>query len=1149
MEVEQDKSSDIGQGATYEVMKEPSAPRTEYEEYLELSRVFTGVRLKKLLWKVDWHVLPQLIIIYLMSYVDRTNVGNAKLFGALPDLRLSGQDWNTALSIFFVTYAFGGVPSNIGLKRFGPKIWLPALLLSVSLILIFSSLQQNRAGWMAFRVLLGWFEAGVFPGCSFVLTMWYSPAEVHSRMTIFYCGASAAGAFSGLLAYGIGHLDHTWGFRGWRFIYCIEGLFSVLLALGAFFLLNDTPAKVTKWLTPEEQRFLVLRSRYSAGGETGIAEKEEFSWKSAKDAFKSFHIYAIAAMEFTLCVTVYGYSFILPTVINNLGYSAANAQAMTVPPYIFASIVTVFSGWCADRYKQRMLSVLLPNLLAVTGFVIMMVTVRYPHLTGVTLLGVFFATAGLYPVSPNVTAWIALNLSGSMKRAVGIGAMISFSQLGGIVGSNIYIAEQAPTYPVGFGISLGMLFVFGVVWPIIYYFILKRINAKRAAIPAEEVHAKYTDQELSEMGDRSPLFSTLLTSNMSTNSPTVPEIRRGEKPCRNCRAAQVDCTYADHERVLTVPESYLRSLEADRDRRRWDTRSPQSAPHAIQDADAGVSSSDTRNVNANHQTIENSAPEAFLAKVNQLRQSTTFSAISDPSLGDNLDSANGGGSSKAVTVPNAYEYFRLSFDTSHTPISLSLPPYPYAVHLLDQFDIYLAHDYHWFLCKTFKKRLERTYRQLNSPESKDRLWLCLLLIVFALGETFVNYHTPVIHIDSNASSASHMEDRNEDSSSPTALPGTSFFEQALVLLKLPYEEPSIEYVELLNLATFYSYSLNRKKTAYMYAGMSVRVCNLLRIHQPAPQTFSGVEQEHRKRLCWTAYCLDKMTSSELGMIPSFQPGQIKLEYPSSEQLRPEEACEFHEADFLRARIQLTFMKAEADVFIDMWQSIRDDVSDIQRRVRPILLKLEQWFRDDLPSYMSFDCESGLPEAMVQMPNMRSLCSFYLRCQQCFILLLRPLFLKQITYIVSDDVDSAAQDENLRDFSNTCLRAARTNLSILIGLWHLDRIAKFGFWDSVHLFSSLTIFSLAMSVNRRRPGSFDEKDVDFMTYSTAKDLLRDMVKTGNLASKGHEKMLLDVEALGEVLGAMQTDGSDFVMEQYDMDNWMAQVLSMDSITMF
>ncbi|KAJ4250913.1 hypothetical protein NW762_011563 [Fusarium torreyae] len=409
-----DTAMDVAKGSVH--------AHTEYDEYLDLCRDFTGQRLQLLVRKVDWHVLPQLIIIYLMSYVDRTNVGNAKLFGAIPDMGMTGQDWNTALSVFFVTYAAGGV----------------------------------------------------------------------------------AGAFSGLLAYGIGHLDYTWGFRGWRFIYCIEGLFSLILSILALWVLNDTPAKITKWLTPEEKKFLVLRNRFAAGGETGIAEKEEFSWKAAKDAFTSFHIYAVALMEFTLCVTVYGYSFILPTI--NLGYTAANAQAMTAPPYIFACIVTVFSGWAADRYKQRMLSVVLPNSLAACGFIIMMVTSQYPHLPGVTLFGVFLTTAGLYPISPAVTAWIALNCAGSMRRAVGIGAMISFSQLGGIVGSNIYIAGQAPTYPVGFGISLGMLVVCGIIWPIIYYFILKGINQKRAAIPLEEIQAKYTEQQLSDMGDRSPLF-------------------------------------------------------------------------------------------------------------------------------------------------------------------------------------------------------------------------------------------------------------------------------------------------------------------------------------------------------------------------------------------------------------------------------------------------------------------------------------------------------------------------------------------------------------------------------------------------------------------------------------------------------------------
>ncbi|KAF6817753.1 MFS nicotinic acid transporter [Colletotrichum sojae] len=522
----------VKQAVALENAKGPESPRSEYEEYLDLNREFTGKRLQKLVRKVDWHVLPQLIIIYLLAYIDRNNVGNARLFGAEADMKLSGQDWNTGLSVFFVTYAAGGVPSNIALKRFGPRIWLPFLLFCVSLIIIGSSMQINVHGWLAFRVLLGWFEAGVFPGCSFILTTWYNSAEIHTRMAIFFCAASGAGAFSGLLAYGIGHLDGTLGFRGWRWIYCLEGLFSFLVAVSAWFVLNDTPTKVTKWLTPEERRFLVLRARYAAGGETGIAETETFSWKAAREAFTSFHIYAIAATQFTVSVAVYGYTLILPTIVFNLGYTAAVAQVMTAPPYIFAALATFFTGWAADRWQQRMFAVVIPISIAVCGFIIMMITSRYPELPGATLFGVFLATGGLYPVSPAVTAWIALNCAGSMKRAVGIGAMLSFSQLGGIVGSNIYIKAQSPTYPIGFGISLGMLAVFGVVWPAIYWVILKRINAKRAAIPVEEIHAKYTEQQLSDMGDLSPLFrpAVQLVMNEAKDVPKNFEAWESGKP-------------------------------------------------------------------------------------------------------------------------------------------------------------------------------------------------------------------------------------------------------------------------------------------------------------------------------------------------------------------------------------------------------------------------------------------------------------------------------------------------------------------------------------------------------------------------------------------------------------------------------------------
>ncbi|KAJ6441132.1 proline utilization trans-activator [Purpureocillium lavendulum] len=461
----------------------------------------------------------------------------------------------------------------------------------------------------------------------------------------------------------------------------------------------------------------------------------------------------------------------------------------------------------------------------------------------------------------------------------------------------------------------------------------------------------------------------------------------------------------------------------------------------------------------------------------------------------------------------------------------------------------MGHDYHWFLWRKFKERMRLTYGNPGAPESKDQLWLCRLLIVCALGETFANCQAPAIHLGSSPHPDAVQGARTQSAPPP---PGTAFFEQALVLLKMSYEEPTVEYIETLNLATYYSYSLNRKKAAYMYAGMSARLCNLLRLNQPPPQSSgSNSDHEHQKRVCWTSYCLDKMASSELGLMPSFQPGQVKLEYPSNNPISPEDAGQFHEAEFLCARIQITLLKAEADVFIDMWQSIRDDISHVERQVQAILAKLHCWLVE-LPRQMSFDCESGIPEAMARMPTMRSLASLYLRWYQCFILLLRPLFLKRITHILSDEV-SLASEKNLLDFSNRCLASARTNLCILLGLWRQEQIAvltsplrkaKFGFWDSLHLFSSLTILSLAMTANRRHPGSFEERITDLDNYSTARGLLRELVQAGNLTSKGHDRMLTDVEGLADTLGTNPTDGFEPPMEPWGTDAWIEQMLTLD-----
>ncbi len=149
-------------------------------------------------------------------------------------------------------------------------------------------------------------------------------------------------------------------------------------------------------------------------------------------------------------------------------------------------------------------------------------TVSNSNLTGVTCntfscshrlvvywyldLGIFFAAAGLYPISPACGAWMAVNSAGSMKRSVAIAQQVAIAQLGGLIGSNIYIGDEAPQYPTGFGVSLAFLGAGNVLLPIVYAGYVRWVNKKRDAMSEEEIRQKYTDDELAEMGDESPLF-------------------------------------------------------------------------------------------------------------------------------------------------------------------------------------------------------------------------------------------------------------------------------------------------------------------------------------------------------------------------------------------------------------------------------------------------------------------------------------------------------------------------------------------------------------------------------------------------------------------------------------------------------------------
>ncbi|KAI0174758.1 major facilitator superfamily domain-containing protein [Pestalotiopsis sp. NC0098] len=483
----------------------------QYERYLDLHRLFQGPARARFIRKLDWRLLPTLSFLYLMCSLDKSNAGNAKLFGFLEDVGMTSTQFNLALMYLFFTYGLCEPVSNIFLRRLGPKIWFPVIVCSWGLITALTCLVTNYGSYVAVRLVLGLTEAGLYPGSYFILSMWYTPSELATRMAIFYGANTAAGAFGGVIAYGVGNLDGAHGMRAWKWLFLIEGCITILAGLVCLVLLPQFPHQYTqekggsKWLGPEELEYAQLRVQYALGPD---APTYAFRWSDVGAAARDRKTYLMMMLFWWGgSVPTYSLSYTLPTMVKNLGYTAVKAQALTTPPYIFATCVCVFVGWMSDRYQRRFLSIMSCYALGLVGIIILWISVHHSNLSGVSYFAIFLAAAGYSAQAPIVGAWTSVNVVNPSKRAAAIGFMMLFGSVGGgSIGSNIYLAEQAPVYPLGFGFSVGATVLGAMIPATIHWFLLRKENRRRDALNQDEILASHTPEQLSEMGEDSPLF-------------------------------------------------------------------------------------------------------------------------------------------------------------------------------------------------------------------------------------------------------------------------------------------------------------------------------------------------------------------------------------------------------------------------------------------------------------------------------------------------------------------------------------------------------------------------------------------------------------------------------------------------------------------
>ena len=179
------------------------------------------INVRKLLRKLDLKLLPALTFLYLLSFLDRSNVGNARVEGLTKDLNMTGDQYLTGLTLYFVGYVLFEVPCNVVLKMWTPRMWLPTLTLVWGIVSTLMGVTQNYAGFLAVRFFLGVSESGLFPGIVYYLSMWYKREERHYRVALFFSAAALAGAFGGILAWGIAHMRGVGGYSGWRWIFIL----------------------------------------------------------------------------------------------------------------------------------------------------------------------------------------------------------------------------------------------------------------------------------------------------------------------------------------------------------------------------------------------------------------------------------------------------------------------------------------------------------------------------------------------------------------------------------------------------------------------------------------------------------------------------------------------------------------------------------------------------------------------------------------------------------------------------------------------------------------------------------------------------------------------------------------------------------------
>ncbi|KAJ4145961.1 hypothetical protein LMH87_004792 [Akanthomyces muscarius] len=407
---------------------------------------------RKLLIKCDLRLIPILGCLYLVSFLDRSNIANARLFGLEKSLHMPSTGFNTCLWIFYLPFVVVEIPSNLfmSMNKIKPNQYLASAMLILGLVSMCQGLTRSYGGLLACRFIMGILEAALPPGAALLIGQYYKRSEFYIRFSYFICFALLGSAFSGFLAYAIEHMDGMQRYEAWRWVFILEGLFTFAFGLGAWFIIPAFPQDAT-FLSPAEKELLLTRLRRDRG-----AEKIDLKGIDWSHVLFDWKIWSFTLLYFCADMGAASISSFTPTILKELGWTASKAQVMSIPIWMVGIVVTLSTSYAAGKLSRRWPFVLAGAICALVGWCLQYAQVQP---AAVRYFALYIIASGSFIQFPILIGWLNSNLRGRPQQAIASAVQLGIGNCANFVASNVFITLERPKYPTGFatGVSIAAL--------------------------------------------------------------------------------------------------------------------------------------------------------------------------------------------------------------------------------------------------------------------------------------------------------------------------------------------------------------------------------------------------------------------------------------------------------------------------------------------------------------------------------------------------------------------------------------------------------------------------------------------------------------------------------------------------------------------